>query len=492
VGSNITGSSAVTIASGGTAQNLTLNSSTTGSVNVGSGNGTQLSVLDGGASTVNYVTVKGAAASGSPVIGTAGSDANINLTLTPKGTGNTIISSGNVGIGTTSPVATLSINGSLATKLNVQTTNYSLTSSDHVVTTGGTALTGAITFTLPSAIGIGGRQYVIKKTDPSSYAVTINTTSSQTVDGAASYVLSSQYNYVTLVSDGSNWVVVGNLGQNGVLVSGTITVTGTLSKTTVNTCTVSYSLVGGGGGGGSAGPGGAGGGGGSTALLVDGAVVASASGGAGGSGAGGVNGSNGSVTSGTLNITAGHLITVYVGGGGGGGGYHVGAGGGGGSGYYGGGGGGGATYNVSGGTTATGGGGGTGSAGGAGGTNGAGGTYNGSAGNAWTGGSGGNSNWVSPCSTSAGGGGGSGNTSGTGSGGGGSIAASGTNTAGGTGGGNATYSCGGGGGGGGYGDSTGGAAAGNGGVGSNTVGGSGGNAGAVTFTYTNCVGTPWL
>ncbi|MGZ3775502.1 MAG: beta strand repeat-containing protein, partial [Bdellovibrio sp.] len=112
VGSNITGSSAVTIASGGTAQNLTLNSSTTGSVNVGSGNGTQLSVLDGGASTVNYVTVKGAAASGSPVIGTAGSDANINLTLTPKGTGNTIISSGNVGIGTTSPATLLTTNGS--------------------------------------------------------------------------------------------------------------------------------------------------------------------------------------------------------------------------------------------------------------------------------------------------------------------------------------------------------------------------------------------
>jgi len=107
VGANITGSGAMTVAAGGTAQNLTLSSSTTGSVNVGSGNGTSLSILDGGASTVNSVTVKGAAAGGSPTIATAGSDANINLTFTPKGSGKTIFSSGSVGIGTTAPSANL-------------------------------------------------------------------------------------------------------------------------------------------------------------------------------------------------------------------------------------------------------------------------------------------------------------------------------------------------------------------------------------------------
>jgi hypothetical protein len=53
---------------------------------------------------VNYVTVQGAAAGSAPVIGTAGSDTNINLVLTPKGTGN-------VGIGTTSPFATLQVTG---------------------------------------------------------------------------------------------------------------------------------------------------------------------------------------------------------------------------------------------------------------------------------------------------------------------------------------------------------------------------------------------
>jgi hypothetical protein len=110
LGSNLTGTSALTIAAGGAAQNLTLNSATSGSVLLGSGNGTSLAVLDGGTSTVNYITAKGAAAGGSPILGTAGSDGSINLTIAPKGSGNTIFSSGNVGIGTTAPNGGLDIN----------------------------------------------------------------------------------------------------------------------------------------------------------------------------------------------------------------------------------------------------------------------------------------------------------------------------------------------------------------------------------------------
>lgn len=113
VGSNITGSGALTVAAGGTGENLTLRASTSGSVNIGSGNGTSLSVLDGGVGSVNYVTVKGAPSGSSPVIGTAGSDASINLTFAPKGSGRTIFSSGNVGIGTTSPSHRLHVEGPL-------------------------------------------------------------------------------------------------------------------------------------------------------------------------------------------------------------------------------------------------------------------------------------------------------------------------------------------------------------------------------------------
>jgi hypothetical protein len=109
VGANVTGSSAVTIAAGGAAQDLTLSSSTTGAVNIGSGNGTSLKVLDGGAGTVNYLTAKGATTGNNPILAAAGSDANIGITFTPKGTGASIFSAGNVGIGTTSPQAALHV-----------------------------------------------------------------------------------------------------------------------------------------------------------------------------------------------------------------------------------------------------------------------------------------------------------------------------------------------------------------------------------------------
>ncbi len=108
---NITGNSALAVSAGGTNQNLALNSSGTGAVNVGTGNGTGLSVVDPGVGTVNYVTVKGADAGNGPTIGTAGSDANINLVLSPKGTGN-------VGIGTSNPASLLSVGATSQFRVN--------------------------------------------------------------------------------------------------------------------------------------------------------------------------------------------------------------------------------------------------------------------------------------------------------------------------------------------------------------------------------------
>jgi hypothetical protein len=62
--------------------------------------------------------------------------------------------------------------------------------------------------TLPTAVGCIGRRYTIKKTDASANAVTIATTSSQTIDGTTTKALSTQYAAYTVQSDGANWQII--------------------------------------------------------------------------------------------------------------------------------------------------------------------------------------------------------------------------------------------------------------------------------------------
>jgi hypothetical protein len=67
---------------------------------------------------------------------------------------------------------------------------------------------GNITITLPSAVGISGREYIIKKSDSSATTITINTTSSQKIDGALTLSITTQYQSYTLISDSLNWMIL--------------------------------------------------------------------------------------------------------------------------------------------------------------------------------------------------------------------------------------------------------------------------------------------
>lgn len=68
------------------------------------------------------------------------------------------------------------------------------------------ASSAAFTVTLPP---VDTSTYVtVKKTDSSSNAVTVATPNSETIDGASSVSLSSQYGMVTVVSDGTNYFEV--------------------------------------------------------------------------------------------------------------------------------------------------------------------------------------------------------------------------------------------------------------------------------------------
>jgi hypothetical protein len=60
---------------------------------------------------------------------------------------------------------------------------------------------------LPSANTVVGQEFRVKKIDSSSNAVTVSTTSSQTIDGNLTYSLATIYKSVTLQSDGSNYYI---------------------------------------------------------------------------------------------------------------------------------------------------------------------------------------------------------------------------------------------------------------------------------------------
>ena len=65
-----------------------------------------------------------------------------------------------------------------------------------------------ITINLPAASTASGLQYHIKKIDASANTVTIDGNGSETIDGALTQVISTQYNSITVVSDGSNWFII--------------------------------------------------------------------------------------------------------------------------------------------------------------------------------------------------------------------------------------------------------------------------------------------
>lgn len=71
-------------------------------------------------------------------------------------------------------------------------------------------VSSGVTITLPSAINHKERIYTIKNIGTGQ--VTISAYSNETIDGESTLYLNSQYSYVMIVSDGSEWFIIG--GRN--------------------------------------------------------------------------------------------------------------------------------------------------------------------------------------------------------------------------------------------------------------------------------------
>ncbi len=110
-----------------------------------------------------------------------------------------------VGNGHNAPKSTLDVGGSLSLAIrNGGTTTLTETDYTYLVDVDGA------TVTLPDATNIIGRVYLIMLTAAfASSSATVTTTSSQNINSATTYTLSSQFKYVKVQSTGTNWVIIG-------------------------------------------------------------------------------------------------------------------------------------------------------------------------------------------------------------------------------------------------------------------------------------------
>lgn len=95
-------------------------------------------------------------------------------------------------------------NNSAMTAYVAKTANYTLTAADYCVD----LTANSATITLPTAVGISGKQYVVKNSG-SGTTLTLATTSSQTIDGTTTKTYNTQYSGVRVISDGANWKIIG-------------------------------------------------------------------------------------------------------------------------------------------------------------------------------------------------------------------------------------------------------------------------------------------
>ena len=95
-----------------------------------------------------------------------------------------------------------------AKRMVEKTADYTATAEDEIILVDATS--AAVTITFPTAAGIQGVSYTVKKTDAGGNTVTLNPAGSETIEGSATKVLSTQWSYYTITSDGENWIITGS------------------------------------------------------------------------------------------------------------------------------------------------------------------------------------------------------------------------------------------------------------------------------------------
>jgi hypothetical protein len=97
------------------------------------------------------------------------------------------------------------LTGGISAGLVAKSGDYLATINDYVITVDATG--GSKTITLPAAAGAINKIFIIKKMNAAN-TVTIDGDASETIDGATTVGITTQYESLMIQSDGSNWIVL--------------------------------------------------------------------------------------------------------------------------------------------------------------------------------------------------------------------------------------------------------------------------------------------
>lgn len=104
---------------------------------------------------------------------------------------------------TWAPGGAPTLNDKATLDYKAKTANYVLTANDYCIN----CTSGTFTVTLPPAATAGaGRVYVVKNSGTGS--ITVDGDGAETIDGAATYLIATQYASITLISTGTGWIII--------------------------------------------------------------------------------------------------------------------------------------------------------------------------------------------------------------------------------------------------------------------------------------------
>ena len=119
------------------------------------------------------------------------------------GTFGGFVASGDATITTsTGAVVVSAMTGGTTLNYVAKTATYTAIATDYVIN----CTSGTFTVSLPTAISITGRVYVVKNSGTGT--ITVDPNGSQTIDGALTVALATQYQSIMVMSNGANWIVI--------------------------------------------------------------------------------------------------------------------------------------------------------------------------------------------------------------------------------------------------------------------------------------------